>query len=141
MDSRHSRLGGAAEWLVALAFLVATVIVATLIVREMRTVRTTASSPSAQPPQSTPPAGIPEGAIRVPSLLLPDGRQIRLGDTLEQVASELGSSFQAGADVVEAGLLGNRITRSCEHAGTRFILVLEPYERNGPPRVTAIYLR
>lgn len=141
MDVRHSRLGGAAEWLVAIAFLIATVTVAALIVREMREVRTASSSAPATPSQAAPPAGLPDRAIKVPSLLLPDGRQVRQGDTLEQVASQLGSSFQAAADVVEEGPLGNRITRFCEHAGTRFVLVFEPYERNGPPRVTAIYLR
>jgi hypothetical protein len=77
----------------------------------------------------------------VPSLLLPDGRQVRQGDTLEQIASQLGPSCPAGADVVEEGPLGNRITRSCNHAGTRFVIVFAPYERNGPPRVTEIYLR
>jgi hypothetical protein len=141
MDIRHSRLGGAAEWLVALAFLIATVIVAALIVREMRTVRT-APSPSAVPPSRDQPAAIiPQGTISVPSLLLPDGRKVRVGDTLEEVTSLLGPSCQAAVDVVEEGSLGIRITRSCDHAGTRFLLVLQPYERNGPPRVTAIYLR
>ncbi len=140
MDMRQSRLGGAAEWLVAVAFLAATVIVAALIIREMRTVRT-AEPPPAPPPQEAPRAVIPPGVISVPSLLLPDGRQVRIGDTLAQVTSEIGSSFKPGADVIEAGALGNRLTRSCEYAGTKFILVLEPYERSGPPRVTAIYLR
>ncbi len=142
MDNRGVRLGGAGEWLVALAFLVATVVVAALIVREMRTVRTTA--PSAAPiaaPQAAPPAGLPEHAISVPSLLLLDGRQVRVGDTLDHVTSQLGSSCQVAADVVEEGVLGNRITRSCDHAGTKFVLVFAPYERNGPPHVTAIYLR
>jgi hypothetical protein len=141
MDIRHSRLGGAAEWLVAIAFLIATVTVAALIVREMRAVRMAPSSAPAPPSQAAPPAAPPDQAIKVPSLLLPDGKQVRQGDTLEQVASQIGSSFQMGADVVEEGPLGNRITRFCEHAGTKFVLVLEPYERNGPPRVTAIYLR
>jgi hypothetical protein len=141
MDIRNSRLGGAAEWLVAGAFLIATVIVAALIVREMLAVRTTPSSPAAPPSSDEPRAPIPSGAIRVPSLLLSDGLQIRVGDTLEQVAAELGHSCQVGADVVEEGPLGNRITRTCEHAGTRFVLVLDPYERNGPLHVTAIYLR
>jgi hypothetical protein len=140
MDMRRSRLGGAAEWLVAVAFLVATVVVAALIIREMRSVRTT-GAPLAPAPQEAPPAAIPQGVISVPSLLLPDGRQVRVGDTFDQVSSEIGSSFKAGAENVEVGALGNRITRSCDYAGTKFVLVLEPYERNGPPRVTAIYLR
>jgi hypothetical protein len=87
MDIRNSRLGGAAEWLVAAAFLIATVIVAALIVREMRAVRTTPSSPAALPSSDEQHAPIPSGAIRVPSLLLSDGLQIKVGDTLERLAS------------------------------------------------------
>jgi len=141
LDIKHSRLGGAAEWLVALAFLIATVLVAALIVREMRAVRTAPPRPLTAPSRAAAPAGASDHAIEVPSLLLADGRQVRQGDTLEQVASQLGSSCRVGTDVVEEGPLGSRITRACEHAGAKFVLVFEPYERNGTPRVTAIYLR
>jgi hypothetical protein len=126
---------------VALAFLIATVLVAVLIIREMRAVRSAPVQQLTSPARTAAPAGVSDQALRVPSLLLPDGRQVRQGDALEQVASQLGASCPSGADVVEEGPLGNRITRACEHAGTKFVLVLEPYERNGPPRVTAIYLR
>ena len=125
----------------ALAFLIATVLVAVLIIREMRAVRATPAPPLASPARTAAPPGLSDQALKVASLLLPDGREIRQGDALEQVASRLGSSCPSAADVVEEGPLGSRITRACEHAGTKFVLVLEPYERNGPPRVTAIYLR
>jgi hypothetical protein len=141
LDIRRSRLGGAAEWLVAFAFLIATVLVAVLIIREMRAVRTAPTAPAASPSRDEPSPNIPQGAMSVPSLLLPDGRNIRVGDTLAQVNAEVGSSCNAGADVVEEGPLGNRITRPCEHAGTRFVITVAPYERNGPLHVTAIYLR
>jgi hypothetical protein len=130
-----------AEWLVALVFLIATVLVAILIIREMRAVRTAPAPPLTAPARTAAPAGVSDQALRVPSLLLPDGLQVREGDPLEQVVSRLGASCPSGADVVEEGPLGSRITRACEHAGTKFVLVLEPYERNGPLRVTAIYLR
>ena len=35
--------------------------------------------------------------------------------------------------------LGERLTRFYEHAGTRFVLVFEPFERKGEPKVAAIY--
>jgi hypothetical protein len=79
--------------------------------------------------------------MSVPSLLLLDGRQIRVGDTLDQVTAQLGPSSQAGADAVERAPLGDRLTRSYEHAGTKFTLVFEPFERNGPLRIASIYLR
>ena len=41
---------------------------------------------------------------------------------------------------VDRGTLGERLTRFYEYAGSRFILVFEPFERNGEPRVAAIYL-
>jgi len=139
MDSRHSRLGGTAEWLVALVFLVATVVVAVLIVREMRAVRSI--PPALQAPQPTAPAQPADHVMSVLSLLLLDGRQVRVGDTLEQVTAQFGASSQAGTDVVERARLGDRLTRSYEHAGTKFTLVFEPFEQNGPLRITAIYLR
>jgi len=139
MDSRHSRLGGTAEWLAALAFLAATVVVAVLIVREMRAVRTPA--PASEAPAPSAPAAPADHAMSVPSLLLLDGRQVRVGDTLEQVTAHLGASSRAGADVIERAGLGDRLTRAYEHGGTKFTLVFEPFERNGPLRVTAIYLR
>ena len=140
MDHGPSRLGAAAAWVVALAFLLATVLVAALIVGEMRAVRAPA------PPAATPaaPAPQPEEApprVSVPSLLFLDGKQIKAGDSLEQVTAVLGTAAQMGADTVTRSPLGSRITRTYEHAGTRFVLVFEPFERGGPPRVTAIYLR
>jgi hypothetical protein len=141
MDHGSHRLGAAVEWIVALAFLVATILVAALIIREMRAVRTPAPATAPAMPPSRPPADLSSHSISVPSLLLLDGTQIRVGDTLEQVTSALGAASQVGQDIIEPARLGNRITRSCEHAGTRFVLVFEPFERNGPPRVTAIYLR
>ena len=37
-------------------------------------------------------------------------------------------------------MLGERLTRFYEYSGSRFILVFEPFERNGEVRVAAIYL-
>jgi len=139
MDSRHSRLGGAAQWLAALAFLVATVVVVVLIVREMRAVRTPPAA--SEPPAPSTPAPPADHAMSVPSLLLLDGRQIRVGDSLEQVTAQLGASSQVGTDARERAVLGDRLTRSYEHGGTKFTLVFEPFERNGPLRVATIYLR
>ena len=41
---------------------------------------------------------------------------------------------------MDRGSLGERLTRFYEYAGARFILVFEPFERNGEMRVAAIYL-
>jgi len=139
--SLRLRLAPTFEWLVAAAFLAATVAVGLLLVRELR------SAPQPAPVQVTtePTAGassaVPDRAVPVSSLLLTDGAQVRVGDTLAQVERVVGTTAQAGAPVIEAGPLGARSIRTYERQGTRFLLVFEPFERNGPPRVSGIYLQ
>jgi hypothetical protein len=141
MDASRPRLGSAFEWVVAAAFLLATAAVAWLIVSEMHAVRTLpVPRQERESAPATEPAAVPAGAISVPVLILLDGTEVRVGDTLRKVTDRLG----AGTDV-ESGAgrsrFGERLTRSFEQGGTRFVLVFEPFERNGEPRVTAIYLR
>ncbi len=54
--------------------------------------------------------------------------------------TRLGRAAESGRQEVDRGSLGERLTRFYEYAGFRFILVYEPFERNGDPRVAAIYL-
>lgn len=140
MDATRPRLGPALEWLIAAAFLLATLAVASLIVQELRAARAVAPVQQAAEPGALPPS-IPMRAISVPVLLLLDGKQLRVGDTLEQVAGLLGRSAEVGSQDVSRGPLGERLTRHYDHAGTRFILVFEPFEQNGRPRVAAIYIQ
>jgi len=42
---------------------------------------------------------------------------------------------------LERGPIGTREIRSYQLGGTRFIMVFEPFERQGEPRVAAIYLQ
>jgi hypothetical protein len=145
MDALHVRprfrFAPVFEWIVAAGFLVATVLVGSLILSELR--------PS-QPPQittqaarpivvSVPPA-VPSGAVSVPVLPFLDGKDVRVGETATVVASRLGRAAESGRQEVDRGSLGERLTRFYEYAGSRFILVFEPFERNGEARVAAIYL-
>ena len=132
------RLGSALEWFVAALFLVATFAVAALIVREMRVAPAAVVQAAPEPTTYAIPAAVPSRAISVPVLLLLDGKQIKVGDSVEAVAATLGRS--AGRQLVDRGALGERLTRFYEHDGTRFVLVFEPFERNGSPRVAGIYL-
>ena len=59
----------------------------------------------------------------------------------DQVVSMLGVAAAAGEELVEEGPIGRRVTRQFDHAGTRFVLVFEPFEANGPLRVAGIYIR
>jgi hypothetical protein len=142
MDATRAgfRFAPALEWVVAAAFLAATFGVISLIVRELRM----SPAPPAQVIASMPaalPAAVPARAISVPVLLLVDGRQVKVGDTVEQVAAVLGRAAETGTQVVDRGAVGERLTRFYELGGTRFVLVFEPFERSGQMRVAAIYLQ
>ena len=97
----RARLGSALEWLIAAAFLVATLAVATLIVRELRTTPRAAAAP--EPSATSMPAGVPTRAISVPVLLLLDGKEVRVGQSVDEVARMLGRSAEVGADAPECG--------------------------------------
>lgn len=139
------RLGSALEWLVAAAFLLATLVVGSLIVRELRTSAPAAAVPAQQEiGPATLPAGVPARATSVPVLLLFDGsqsRQVRVGDSVDEVARVMGRAAETGAQLVDRGAIGERLTRFYDYRGTRFILVFEPFERGGSLRVAAIYLQ
>ena len=138
----RARLGSVLEWLIAAAFLLATVAVATLIVRELRTAPRAAAAAS-EPSAASLPAGVPTRAISVPVLVLLDGKdkEVRVGQSVDHVSRALGRSAEVGRQLADSGALGERLTRFYEHNGTRFVLVFEPFERNGPLRVAGIYLQ
>jgi hypothetical protein len=129
------------EWLVAAAFLSATVAVASLVVRELQgPARVTAEAPAARARVASMPPSVPARAVSVPVLPFIDGKEIRIGATAAAVATSLGRAAESGRQEVDRGTLGERLTRFYEYAGSRFILVFEPFERNGEARVAAIYL-
>ena len=141
MDALRLRFAPVVEWLVAAAFLAATLVVGSLVVSALRLPR---SAPAARAVARTvmtgTPAAIPDRAVSVPVLPFQDGKEIRVGDTASTVASRLGRAAESGRQDVDRGALGERLTRFYEYAGFRFIVVFEPFERNGEPRVAAIYL-
>ena len=130
------------EWLIAAAFLGATVAVASLIVRELRTPTPIRASPdqAARPIVASIPPAVPARAVSVPVLPFIDGKEVRVGETVSAVAARLGRAAESGRQEIDRGALGERLTRFYEYAGTRFIVVFEPFERDGEARVAAIYL-
>lgn len=142
MDALRVRLGAVVEWVVAAAFLAATFTVGSLIVRDLQASRL---QPSVQPARTAAaadatPASVPAGAVSVPVLPFRDGKEIRVGDTASEVATRLGRAAENGRQDVDRVRLGERLTRFYEYGGFRFIVVYEPFERNGEQRVSAIYL-
>jgi hypothetical protein len=136
-----SRLAPLFEWLIAVAFLLATIAVVSLVVRELRgPVRISADAPAVQPVPSSMPPAVPARAVSVPVLPFLDGKEVRVGETAAVVAERLGRAAESGRQEIDRGTVGERLTRFYEYGGSKFILVFEPFERGGEPRVAAIYL-
>ena len=129
------------EWVVAALFLIATVAVGSLILRELTPAPPVRAVPAAaRPVVASIPAAVPARAVSVPVVPFLDGKEIRIGETVSAVAARLGRAAESGRQEIDRGSLGERLTRFYEYAGARFILVFEPFERNGEVRVAAIYL-
>jgi hypothetical protein len=141
MHAIRLHVGPAIEWGIAVAFLAATCAVGLLIVREFRTLRSPAPEIVTEPSPAVVPASVPPLAISVPALTVGEGVEIRIGDTINRVSDVIGKSGETGVQVTDRGRLGQRITRSYQRGGTRFIVVFEPFERQGVERVTAIYIQ
>ena len=145
MEATRVRVESVLEWVLAAACMLVALAVGSLVVREFRTVSAVTSVIAREAPLPAPaapaPAAVPPRAVSVPVLLLPDGNAVRVGETLSEVAARLGRQAEAGAQAVERAPNGERLTRFYEHAGARFVLVFEPFERNAEPQVTAIYLQ
>ena len=139
MFATGSRLRFSGEWLAAAAFLVATLVVGSLVVRELRVAPQAFSDVGEQ--SNTTSAAVPPEAVSVPKLMLGEANEIGVGDRVDAAVARLGAGVVLIKTAVERGPLGPREVRSYELSGTRFILVLEPFERGGEPMVAAIYLQ
>jgi hypothetical protein len=141
MDALRLRLASALEWGVAAAFLAATLAVGSLILHDLGgPALRAAAPPSGAAVVAAVPAAVPAGAVSVPVLPFQDGKEIRVGVTAAAVTALLGRAADSGREEADTGRLGQRLTRFYEYSGFRFIVVYEPFERNGEPRATAIYL-
>jgi hypothetical protein len=127
------------DWLTAAALLGATVLVGVLVVRELR-VAPRAAAATTEPVSATS-VSVPSDAVSVPTLMLGAGNEIRVGDARGDALARLDATVTLVKQAEERGPLGAREIRAYQLAGTSFILVFEPFERRGAPRVAAIYLQ
>lgn len=134
------RLGSALEWFMAALFLAGTCALGVLIVRELQMAPAAPVEAAVKAADSLP-AAIPARAISVPVLLLHDGTQVAVGDSVEAVAKSLGRGAEVGRQIADRGARGDRLTRFYDSAGTRFVLVFEQTDRGGALRVAGIYLQ
>jgi hypothetical protein len=143
MEATRQRFTSFLEWAIAAACVMAFLGVGSLVMRELRTVTSaiTVSAREATPAPATPPAGLPPRVISVPMLLLSDGKEVRVGETISTIVERLGQHAVVGRQAIERAVHGQRLTRFYDHVGTQFVLVFEPFEQNAEPRVAAIYLQ
>jgi hypothetical protein len=144
MEAIRARFGSVLEWVVAAAFIVAVVAIGSIVWRELRSVSATMPVIALEAPADAalvPPAGVPARAVSVPVLLLPGGQSVRVGEGVAAIAARLGRAAEVGSQTAERARFGERLTRFYEHQGTRFVLVFEPFEDRGEPKVAAIYLQ
>src|ERR1044071_271894 len=139
MDATRTRPSISGDWFIAAALLGATLLVGALVVRELRD----APRAPATAPEATTGAGaaMTADAVSVPTLMLGAGNEIRVGDARGDALARLDATVTLIKQTDERGPLGAREIRAYQLAGTKFILVFEPFERRGAPRVAAIYLQ
>jgi hypothetical protein len=128
------------EWFIAAICLSVAAMVGSMIVRELGAQPAPATASPGREIAATAPPSVPARAVSVPVLPLVDGKELRIGDTVQAVAGRLGRSAESGRQELDRGSLGERLTRFYDYRGARFILVFEPFERNGEARLAAIYL-
>jgi len=139
MEATRQRPSVSGDWFIAAVLLAATLLVGVLVVRELRVAPR--AVPLATEPASTPSVSVPSDAVSVPTLMLGAGNEIRVGDARADALARLDASVTLVTQAEERGPLGVREIRAYQLAGTKFILVFEPFERRGAPRVAAIYLQ
>jgi hypothetical protein len=138
MDVTRPHLSFPTEWITASIFLVATLVVGSLIVRELRVPSTLPAA--ATLPQSVVQPTVPSDAVSAPTLVLGNGVELAVGEPVATAESKLAAATLADR-TSERGPLGPREIRFYNLAGTRFIIVVEPFERGGEMRIAGIYLR
>ena len=139
MDATRPRSSISGDWLIAAALLAATFMVGVLVVRELRVAPRAVTV--ATDVVSATNVSVPPDAVSVPTLMLGAGNEIRVGDARGDALARLDAAVTLVKQAEERGPLGAREIRAYQLAGTKFILVFEPFERRGAPRVAAIYLQ
>jgi hypothetical protein len=141
MDATRFRFVAMVEWAMAAAAILAVVALGAFAEREVRTV--TAVTPVIAREATTPllatPAAIPPGSVSIPIVVLSDGNEIRVGDTVSEVRERLGRTAEIAPPATERIPNGERVTATYEHSGIRFRLVFEPFDQGAEPRVAGIY--
>ncbi len=128
------------DWWTLPALCAATCIVGLLAIRELRVAPQAFASSQVAAPSIGASASVPPEAVSIPTLVVA-GEDLRVGDAADAAIVRLSGSATLVASAAERGPLGPRQVRSYRLDGSNVFIVLEPFEKQGPSRVAAIYLR
>ena len=131
MQATRVRFVSFLEWIVAAGVVATVATLGSIVVREIRTVNAVTPVIAGESlPDSPVPAGVPSRAVSVPMLLLPEGLG---GSRWRPAGCDRRPAGRCIRDPSAGGRIGarhgERMTRFYEYAGTRFVLVFEPFER------------
>ena len=141
MDATRRRFGSLVEWLFAASCAAGAIATLMVVVHEFRGVRAVVPVIAEAAVEAPPNAGIPSDVVKVPLLLLPNEREVRLGQRLAEVAEHLGAAAELVSESFDDTDAGRRITRFYNDVGVQFVLVFDDLRRNGDARVSAIFMR
>jgi hypothetical protein len=136
VEERRFHVVSLVEWAIAALGMVALVWMVSLPVKRLTSPR----EERALAPADRLPPGVPAGAVGVPVLLLIDGREIHLGDQDAMVRTLLPDALAAGPPHVSASEFGERLTRAYRLDGSRFFIVFERLQPDGPMLVSGVYV-
>ncbi|PYR73859.1 MAG: hypothetical protein DMF87_24515 [Acidobacteria bacterium] len=140
MVASRARVSSLLEWIAASAAIIAVIAVGSVLVRDLRTVSAVTPVIAHEDAVADPPAAVPTRSVSVPVLLLSDGSQLHVGDTVAEVTNRLGRDAEAAPRAIDRTSSGDRETRFYAQGGQRFAVVLQALAGDGQVRVSAIYL-
>jgi hypothetical protein len=140
MVARRARVSSLLEWIAAVAVISGLFALGSVLVRDLRTVSAVTPVIAHEEAIADPPAAVPARSVSVPVLLLSDGAQLRVGDTVAELATRLGRDAEVAPRAIDRTSSGERETRFYAQGGQRFAVVLQPLAGDGQVRVAAIYL-
>ena len=141
MEATRVRFGSILEWLLAAAFMAVAAALLSIAAGEFRSVPAVIPVIAGEIPVNDTPAGLPPRSVSVPMLLLGNGRDVRIGDRVADVAARLGDTAQMISESLDRTDVRARVTRFYNHFGTQFVLVFEDAGQDADLKVSAIYLR
>ena len=140
MVASRARVSSLLEWIAASAAIIGLIALGSMLVRNLRTVSAVTPVIAHEEAIPDPPAAVPARSVSIPVLLLSDGGQLRVGDTVAELTQRLGADAEVAPRAVDRTSSGDRETRFYAQGGQRFAVVLQALGGDGQVRVSAIYL-